>query len=136
MDFRSSRMLVFAGHCTYAAMRNLVFSLVLAATAAIGSAATDSTRPRVIVSTDIGGTDYDDFQSLVHLLVYSDRIDLEGIIASPYGAARDRKQNILKIIDLYGKDYLNLRSYSNEYPSPDFLRKISKQGGSDPADLR
>ena len=30
------------------------------------------TRPRVIVSTDIGGTDPDDFQSMVHLLVYAD----------------------------------------------------------------
>ena len=29
-------------------------------------------RPRVIVSTDIGGTDPDDFQSMVHFLVYSD----------------------------------------------------------------
>ena len=47
-------------------------------------------RPRVIVSSDIGGTDFDDFQSLVHLLVYSDRIDLEGLIASPWGAARNR----------------------------------------------
>jgi hypothetical protein len=26
-------------------------------------------RPRVIVSTDIGGTDPDDFQSMVHFLV-------------------------------------------------------------------
>ena len=29
-------------------------------------------RYRVLVSTDIGGTDPDDFQSMVHLLVYAD----------------------------------------------------------------
>ena len=29
-------------------------------------------RPRVIVSTDIGGSDPDDFQSMVHFLVYGD----------------------------------------------------------------
>src|SRR5262245_13013515 len=113
-------------------------SLVMAAiaAAAIASAADAETRQRVIVSTDIGGTDYDDFQSLVHLLVYSDAIDLEGMIASPYGAARNRKEHLLKIIDVYAKDFPNLRTWSNAYPTPDQLRGISKQGGSDPADLR
>ena len=67
-------------------------------------------RRRVIVSSDIGGTDFDDFQSFVHLLVYADAIDLEGMIASPWGAARNRKENILKIIDRYAIDYPNLRT--------------------------
>lgn len=49
-------------------------------------AAEPPARPRVVVSTDIGGTDYDDFQSLVHLLLYSDVLDLEGLIASPWGS--------------------------------------------------
>ncbi len=93
-------------------------------------------RHRVIVSTDIGGTDFDDFQSLVHLLVYSDAIDLEGMIASPYGPARNRKEHLLKIIDRYAIDFPNLRTYSERYPTPDALRAISKQGGSDSADLR
>ncbi|MEK7950414.1 nucleoside hydrolase-like domain-containing protein [Luteolibacter soli] len=93
-------------------------------------------RPRVIVSTDIGGTDFDDFQSLVHLLVYADRIDLEGLIASPWGAARNRKENLLKLIDIYAKDFSNLKSYSDDYPKPDQLRAVTKQGGTDSADLR
>lgn len=93
-------------------------------------------RPRVIVSTDIGGTDFDDFQSLVHLLVTSDAIDLEGMIASPWGAARNRKQHILDLIELYARDYSNLRTHSPRYPTPDFLRSIAKQGGLDAADLR
>lgn len=45
-------------------------------------------RHRVIVSTDIGGTDPDDFQSMVHLLVYADCFDIEGLISSPYGPGR------------------------------------------------
>lgn len=49
-------------------------------------------RYRVVVSTDIGGTDPDDFQSMVHLLVYSDVLDIEGLISSPFGPGR--KQHI------------------------------------------
>jgi len=93
-------------------------------------------RPRVMVSTDIGGTDFDDFQSLVHLLLCSDAIDLEGMIASPWGAARNRKENLLKIISVYAQDYPHLRTWSGRYPTPDALRAITKQGGSDSADLR
>jgi hypothetical protein len=93
-------------------------------------------RPRVIVSTDIGGTDFDDFQSLVHLLVYSDMIDLEGMIASPWGAARNRKDHLLTIISVYEKDYANLRRWSPRYPTPATLRSIAKQGASDLAGPR
>jgi len=93
-------------------------------------------KPRVIVSTDIGGTDFDDYQSLVHLLVYTDCIDLEGMLASPWGAGRERKRHILKIIDEYEKDFPHLRSQSAAYPTPERLREISKQGGTDSADLR
>ena len=48
-------------------------------------------RPRVLVSTDIGGTDPDDFQSMAHLLVYADRFDLEGLIS--YDEARAHMRN-------------------------------------------
>lgn len=89
----------------------------------------------MIVSTDIGGTDFDDFQSLVHLLVYADAIDLEGMIASPWGEGRDRKKHLLELVDLYARDYPNLRTHSSRYPTPDHLRSISKQGGLDAAGL-
>jgi len=88
-------------------------------------------KPRVIVSTDIGGTDYDDFQSLVHLLLYADMIELEGMLASPWGEGRDRRRHLLAIIDAYEKDYPNLKTWSAGYPSPATLRGISKQGGLD-----
>ncbi len=88
--------------------------------------ATIEPRQRVIVSTDIGGTDPDDFQSLVHLLVYADRFGIEGLISSPYGPGR--KEHILQVIDRYERDYDHLRTYSDKYPTPDALRAVVKQG--------
>jgi hypothetical protein len=60
-------------------------------------------RPRVIVSTDVGGSDPDDFQSLVHLLLYADVLDIEGLISSPPG--RGREAHIREVIDAYAEDY-------------------------------
>ncbi|MCL5278445.1 MAG: DUF1593 domain-containing protein [Planctomycetes bacterium] len=99
----------------------------------MGRAASEP-RQRVIVATDIGGTDPDDFQSLVHLLVYADRFDLEGLISSPYGPGR--KEHILKVIDLYERDYVHLRTYCSKYPTPDALRAIAKQGAFEGAGLQ
>ena len=86
-------------------------------------------RHRVIASTDIGGTDPDDFQSMVHFLVYADVFDVEGIISSPFGPGR--KEHILKVLDCYERDYANLKTYSKKHPSPDSLRAITKQGAWD-----
>lgn len=38
-------------------------------------------RYRILISSDIGGTDPDDNQSLAHLLMYSDCFDIEGIVS-------------------------------------------------------
>ncbi len=84
------------------------------------------TRYRVIVTTDIGGSDYDDFQSMVHFLLYSDLFDVEGLISSAWG--NGRKEHILEVIDAYEKDYPKLLKYSKNYPTPSYLRSITKQG--------
>ena len=86
----------------------------------------DLQKPRVIVSTDIGGTDPDDFQSMVHLLLYADVLDIEGLISSPFGLGG--KSNILDVIKLYERDYTNLKTYSKDYPEPSVLRAMTKQG--------
>ncbi len=83
-------------------------------------------RHRVVVSTDIGGTDPDDFQSMVHLLVYADVLDIEGLISSPYGPGR--RQHIEEVIDCYDNDFANLKTHSDAYPMPSALRAITKQG--------
>lgn len=97
----------------------------------VKAAETNQPRHRVVVSSDIGGTDPDDFQSMVHLLVYADSLDLEGIVSSPFGPGR--KEHILQVIDCYERDYPNLKSHSERYPTPDYLRSISKQGETESA---
>lgn len=55
-------------------------------------------KPRILISTDIGGTDPDDNQSMIHFLMYSDLYEAEGLVSSPsYGSGT--KQNILEMID-------------------------------------
>jgi hypothetical protein len=88
----------------------------------------DNQTPRVLVSSDIGGTDPDDFQSMIHLFLYADTLDIEGLVSSPFGLGG--KKNILDVIDQYEKDYPNLVTYSDKYPTPDSLRSITKQGAS------
>lgn len=104
----------------------LVITLESTAAAETIQNAAKGAQPRVVVLTDIGGTDPDDFQSMVHLLVYADVLDIEGLISSPYGPGR--KADILKVIDQYEQDYPNLKTYSGNYPTPDALREITKQG--------
>ncbi|GAB3255601.1 DUF1593 domain-containing protein [Larkinella harenae] len=84
-------------------------------------------KPRVLISTDIGGTDPDDNQSMIHFLMYSNLFQTEGLISSPsYG--NGSTQNILELIDLYEKDLPQLKQHQNDYPSPDALRAVCKQG--------
>lgn len=82
-------------------------------------------KPRIIISTDIGGTDPDDFQSMIHYLMYADRFKTEGLISSPYG--NGRKEHILEMIAVYEQDFRKLKQHA-EFPEPDFLRSITKQG--------
>ena len=90
------------------------------------SAEPEKLRPRILISSDIGGTDPDDNQSMIHLLMYADLFQIEGLIASPYG--NGRKENFLEMIDLYEKDLPRLKEHAAGFPEPDSLRAICKQG--------
>ncbi|MBW4889369.1 DUF1593 domain-containing protein [Mucilaginibacter sp. HMF5004] len=84
-------------------------------------------KPRILISTDIGGTDPDDNQSMAHFLMYSNMFETEGLVSSPsYGYGS--KQNILTMIDLYEKDLPKLKAHIKDYPSPNALRAVCKQG--------
>jgi hypothetical protein len=109
----------------------LFLACVSALAAADDGGALAGHRHRVIVSTDIGGTDFDDFQSMVHLLLYADVLDVEGLISSPYG--NGRKEHILQVIALYERDYPNLRRHSQRYPTAEALRAVTKQGETETA---
>lgn len=89
-----------------------------------------SDRPDIIVSTDIGGSDPDDYQSLVHLLVYVDRFNIKGLISSP--AHQGRKKHIEEVLHAYQEDYENLRKHSDYFRSPADLFAVTKQGAEDP----
>lgn len=86
-----------------------------------------SPKYRILVSTDIGGTDPDDNQSMAHLLMYSDRFDLEGLVSSP-SFGQGSKEEILRMIDLYEKDFERMRSHCKDLMLPDELRRLCKQG--------
>ena len=120
-------------HSSSRRFRWCVFFLLalVAFTARADTGALAGHRHRVIVSTDIGGTDFDDFQSMVHVLLYADVLDLEGLISSPYGEGR--KEHILQVIDLYARDYPVLRTHSAWYPTADALRALTKQGETEVA---
>lgn len=85
--------------------------------------------PAIIVSTDIGGSDPDDYQSMVHLLAYADKFDIKGLVSSPPHAGR--KENIEEVIDCYKKDFENLKKHSDLFPMPDYLYNVTKQGAID-----
>jgi hypothetical protein len=114
-----------------------LFSLVLflsiggATSASVPSGFSAAEKPRVLVSTDIGGTDFDDFQSMVHVLLYADELDLEGLISSPPGPGR--REHILQVLAHYERDFPNLRTYSGHYPTADALRAITQQGETEVA---
>lgn len=92
-------------------------------------------KPRIIVSTDIGGTDPDDNQSMTHLLMYSDKVLVEGLISSPsYGDGN--KKEILRMIDIYEEDFPILQQHNRHLLSPEYLRSVTKQGQKGGAPFR
>ncbi len=88
-------------------------------------------RPRVIVSSDIGGDDPDDIQSLVHYLLYADVLETEGLISSPPG--KGRVSDVHGVLDAYADDFEILQGRSAHYPDPDKLRALVKQGAIEAA---
>lgn len=109
----------------------LVLALLLPGAIRADQGALAGQRHRVLVSSDIGGTDPDDFQSMVHLLLYADVLDLEGLVSSPFGPGR--KEHILEVIACYERDFPGLRRHSDRYPTPEALRAITKQGETEVA---
>jgi len=84
-------------------------------------------KPHILISSDIGGTDPDDNQSMTHLFMYSNLFHIEGLVSSP-SFGNGSKTEILRMIDVYEKDYPLLRSHRQELASPEYLRSICKQG--------
>lgn len=86
-------------------------------------------KNRVIILTDIEA-DPDDTQSLVRLLLYSNVIDIKGLIAttSVWKKTSVAPQSIRKIVEEYGKVQPNLNKHEAGFPDAEALLKIVKQG--------
>lgn len=86
-------------------------------------------RNRVLVLTDMGA-DPDDEESLVRLLLYSNEIDIEGIVAttSCWQQNRIRPDFIATILNAYEKVQPNLLKHESGYPTADALRAVAKEG--------
>lgn len=121
----------------------LLFAVVLSACMRMDARdATVTERPRILVSTDIGGTDPDDNQSMIHLLMYANEFDIEGLVSSP-SFGEGSKEEIFRMISLYEQDRPSLvkglrNSFGDShgtYPSPEYLTSIVKQGHKGSAPL-
>ncbi len=105
-------------------------------------------QPRVVVSTDFpplgvipGGAEFgpdhlrsdaDDVQSMIRFLLYTNELDVEGLIASAATLANIAdKRGILDLLDIYDRIDENLRRHDPAYPTADELRSVTWTGRSD-----
>ena len=86
-------------------------------------------KSRLIVLTDIEA-DPDDSQTLIRLLLYSNQIEIEGLIATTSVHQKERvaPETIRKILEAYGKVQPNLLKHEPGYPSSVELLSLVKQG--------
>jgi hypothetical protein len=86
-------------------------------------------KARLLVLTDIEA-DPDDTQSLVRLLLYSNEIDLEGLVAttSIHMRGEIHPDSIRAVLDAYEKVRANLLLHSPNYPATNALRALMAEG--------
>jgi phosphotransferase system HPr-like phosphotransfer protein len=95
-----------------------------------------ASKLRLIITTDIGGGDPDDQQSMVHALTCTNEFELEGIIygnswtGANFTAAKTRIEAMIKA---YEEVYPNLKVHAEGYPTAEYLRSIYKQGQAQPS---
>jgi len=89
----------------------------------------NSQKNRVIILTDIEA-DPDDTQSLVRLFLYSNQIDIKGIIAttSCWHTSEVNPESIEKVIEAYGKVQPNLLKHETGFADAKTLSMIVKEG--------
>lgn len=111
-------------------MKNVFALLILTLTVSSRALlAQEAEQHRLLVLTDIEA-DPDDKQSLVRLLLYSNVIDIEGLVAttSVHMKARVNPASIERIIRAYGKVQPNLSLHADGYPTEEELLARVKQG--------
>jgi hypothetical protein len=88
-----------------------------------------SAKNRVVILTDIEA-EVDDTESLIRLLLYSNEIDIKGLVAttSIWKKTSVAPETIVKAIEAYAKVQNNLKLHDAAYPSADALLKTVKKG--------
>lgn len=88
-----------------------------------------SSNPRLILLTDITN-EPDDEESLVRLLLYSNQIDIEGLIAttSVWLKKGVQPERIQRFVEAYGNVRNNLSKHASGFPSGEDLLKVIKPG--------
>ncbi|MBK8199708.1 MAG: DUF1593 domain-containing protein [Acidobacteria bacterium] len=86
-------------------------------------------RERVIVLTDIG-TDPDDVQCLIRLMLYSNEIEIAGLVATTSVHQNDRTEPglIQEVVEAYGAAYPSLTAHAPGYPKPEDLETLIATG--------
>lgn len=89
-------------------------------------------KDRVIVLTDIGA-EVDDTESMVRLLLYSDVIDIQGLVAttSTWKRASISPELIQSVIQAYSQVHANLLKHDPNYPSAETLASLVKRGSAE-----
>ena len=93
------------------------------------ASASPAQKARLFVLSDIEA-DPDDTQSLVRLLLYSNEIDLEGLIATTSVHQKNRvaPESMRAVIAQYAKVRANLALHDRAYPSAPVLRSLIGSG--------
>lgn len=99
--------------------------LLLALTCTVTAVA----KERVVILTDVEN-EPDDTETLVRLMLYTNQIDVRGLIATTSTHMRNRvaPETILQIIDAYDKVRDNLLLHEAGYPEAAYLRSVVKRG--------
>jgi len=111
----------------------IIFCLIIPFYSISGQANKNNTqinqKNRVIILTDIGA-DPDDSESMVRLLLYSNLLDIEGLIAttSCWQKTIVHPDYIKNIVQAYGKVQSNLNKHEAGFPSAESLLKKVTHG--------
>src|SRR5689334_8563335 len=89
-------------------------------------------HPRVFVTSDIGN-EPDDQMSFVRLLLYSNELDLEGLVAttSTWQKAKVQPETMREIVRAYGEVRPNLLKHADGWPAAAALDAVVSAGARD-----
>lgn len=86
-------------------------------------------KPKVIIATDIGGSDQDDTQSFIHSLFYTDRFDLLGVVT---GCKNGKVSAAVEVVSEYRRDFPRLSAGISGLLDPELMLQRIKQGQQTP----